>query len=106
MVGGKIKIKKGDKVVMLKGKDLGKSGKILKVYPAKQRIVVEGLNLMKKNLRPKKQGDRGQVVSVPAAVRIENVQMMCSSCNKATKISYEAKGDQRERHCKKCKAKI
>ena len=99
-------MKKGDKVMMRKGKDLGKSGKILRVYPAKGRLVVEGLNLIKKNLRPKKRGDRGQVVSVPAAVRIENVQMVCSSCHKPTRIGFEVNGDKRERRCKKCKAKI
>ncbi len=91
---------------MLKGKDIGKSAKILKVYPAKQRIVVDGLNLLKKNLRSKKQGGKGQIVSVPAAVRIENVQMVCSSCHKPTRIGFEMKGNKRERHCKKCKAKI
>ena len=106
MVGNKIKIKKGDKVIMLKGKDLGKSGKVLKVYPAKQRLVVEGINLIKKNLRPKKQGEKGQVVSIPGAVRIENVQVVCSSCHKPTRVSFELKGDKRERHCKKCNAKI
>ena len=106
MVGDKIKIKKGDKVMMLKGKDVGKSGKILKVYLAKQRLVVEGLNLLKKNLRPKKQGERGQIVSVPAAVRVDNVQLVCSSCNKPTRVGFEIKGDKKERHCKKCKAKI
>ena len=91
---------------MLKGKDIGKSAKVLKVYPAKQRIVVEGLNRLKKNLRPKKQGEKGQIVSVPGAVRIENVQIVCSSCNKPTRVSFEIKGDKKERHCKKCKAKI
>ena len=106
MVGDKLKIKKGDKVMMLKGKDVGKSGKILKVYLAKQRLVVEGLNLLKKNLRPKKQGERGQIVSVPAAVRVDNVQLVCSSCNKPTRVGFEIKGDKKERHCKKCKAKI
>ena len=99
-------MKKGDKVMMRKGKDLGKSGKILRVYPAKGRLVVEGLNLIKKNLRPKKQGEKGQVVSIPAAVRIENVQAMCSSCNKPTRVSFVVKGDKMERHCKKCKGKI
>ena len=92
--------------MMLKGKDVGKSGKILKVYFAKQRLVVDGLNLLKKNLRPKKQGERGQIVSVPAAVRVDNVQLVCSSCNKPTRVGFEIKGDKKERHCKKCKAKI
>ena len=102
----KLKIKKGDKVVMLRGKDVGKSGKVLKVYPAKRRLVVEGLNLLKKNLRSKKQGDKGQVVSVPAAVMVENVQMVCPSCNKPTRLSFLIRVNKRERHCKKCKAKI
>lgn len=106
MTGSKIKIKKGDKVVMLRGKDVGKSAKVLKVYSAKQRLVVDGLNLLKKTIRPKKQGEKGQTVSIPAAVRIENVQLVCSHCNKPTRVTFVIKGDNKERHCKKCNAKI
>lgn len=101
-----MKIKKGDKVKMRRGKDAGKSGKVVKAYPAVSRVVVEGLNLLKKNVRSKRQGEKGQVISVPASVRAENVQLVCPSCNKPTRIGFKIKGDKKERHCKKCNARI
>ena len=105
MSNSKFKIKKGDKVVMLRGKDLGKDGKIIKVMLKDGKVVVEGLNMYKKNVRPKKQGERGQIVSVPAAVQIGNVQLICSSCNKPSRMGFRVKGEKKERYCKKCNKK-
>ncbi|MEX2054307.1 MAG: 50S ribosomal protein L24 [Candidatus Colwellbacteria bacterium] len=102
----KTKIKKGDKVMLRKGKDAGKSGKVLRVIPSDYRVVVEGLNILKKNVRSKKQGEKGQIVSVPSPVRIENVSIVCGGCNKPTRIGTRMKGDKKERYCKKCEAKI
>jgi len=102
----KLKIKKGDKVTMRKGKDRGKSGKVLRVLTDERRVVVEGLNLHKKNVRPKKQGEKGQIVDTPSAVRVDNVQLVCSGCNKPARIGYRIKGDKKERYCKKCESKI
>ncbi|MFH1694451.1 MAG: 50S ribosomal protein L24 [Patescibacteria group bacterium] len=102
----KIKIQKGDKVLLLKGKDRGKSGKVLKVIPEKSRLVVDGLNLLKKTVRAKRGGEKGQLVDMPSPMRIENVQLICPSCNKATRISFRIKGDKKEKYCKKCEAKI
>ncbi|MDP3953360.1 MAG: 50S ribosomal protein L24 [bacterium] len=106
MVGIKTKIKKGDKVLLRKGKDAGKSGKVLRVIPDKYTVVVEGLNILKKNIRAKKQGEKGQIVSVPSPVRVENVSLVCPGCHKPTRIGTRMKGDKKERYCKKCKAKI
>jgi large subunit ribosomal protein L24 len=102
----RIKIKKGDKVVILKGKDKGKFGKVLWVMPSKSRLIVDGLNLLKKTIRAKRQGERGQVVDKPSPLRIENVQLVCPSCNKAARIGSRIVKDVKERYCKKCEIKI
>ena len=106
MATAKTKIKKGDKVILRKGKDAGKTGKVLRVIPADYRVVVEGLNVLKKNVRPKKQGEKGQIVSVPSPVRIDNVALVCSSCDKPSRVGVRMKGDKKERYCKRCEAKI
>ena len=106
MIAEKIKIKKGDKVVLLKGKDRGKSGRVIKVMPSESRLIVNGLNLLKKTVRATRQGERGQIVDKPFPLRIENVQLMCSSCNKATRVGNRIIKDGKERYCKKCEAKI
>lgn len=106
MENTKLKVKKGDKVVMRKGKDRGKSGKILKVISRDSRVVVEGLNLHKKNIRPKNQNEKGQIVDTPGSVRVDNVQLVCSGCNKPSRVGFRMKGDKKERYCKKCEAKV
>lgn len=67
-------IKKGDNVKILAGKDRGKTGKIIKVLPKHERVVVEGANLVKKHIRPKKEGEKGEVVEIPASIHISNVK--------------------------------
>lgn len=111
-----MKIKKGDKVQMLTGKDKGKTGKILQVFSDKARVVVEGLNLLIKNTRPKKRGEKGQQVQFPATVHISNVILVCPKCGKNTRIGYQMvkkesadkvqlKG-KKFRQCKKCHQSI
>jgi large subunit ribosomal protein L24 len=102
---GKAKIKKGDKVILLKGKDSGKSGKVVKAMPGEARLIIEGLNLFKKTVRATKQGEKGQLVDKPFPVRIENVQLVCLACNKGTRVGYRVVKDHKERYCKKCKAR-
>lgn len=102
----KIRIKKGDKVLIVRGKDRGRSGKVLRVIPDKSRLVVDGLNLLKKTVRPTKQGERGQVVDVPSPLRIENARLVCPSCNKASRVGMRFKSNKKERYCKKCEAKV
>ncbi|MBI5254519.1 50S ribosomal protein L24 [Candidatus Falkowbacteria bacterium] len=102
------KIKKGNKVKMLAGKDKGKDGKVLKVFPIDGRVVVEGLNLRLKNVRPKKAGEKGQQIRVPAPVAIAKVGLICSHCHQVTRVGFQtiekgAKGETKIRICKKCK---
>ncbi len=97
---------KGDKVAIVKGKDRGKSNKVIRVIPKDHTVVIEGLNLRKKTIRPKKQGEKGQVVEIPWPLREDNVMLVCGSCGKVTRAGIKMNGDKKERYCKKCKAKI
>jgi large subunit ribosomal protein L24 len=69
----KISIKKGDTVAIITGKDAGKSGKVLKVFPKANRVLVEGVNVFKKHKRPTKQGEKGQVVNISRSIHRSNV---------------------------------
>jgi len=97
-----MKIKKGDSVKILKGKDAGKIGKIIKSLPKENKVVVEGLNLVKKHIRPKKQGEKGQVVEIPRPINISNTMLICPLCGKPTRINIIRENDSRKRKCKKC----
>jgi large subunit ribosomal protein L24 len=97
-----LKIKKGDEVIMLSGKDRGRRGKILKVLVKSGRVIVEGLNLVKKHRRPKKQGEKGEVVLLPRAVDISNIALRCPHCDRPVKIGYRLSGDKKLRVCRKC----
>ncbi len=97
-------IKKGDKVIVLKGRDKGKSGKVLKVSTIQGKIIVEGLNLVKKSVKAKRQGEKGQIISTSAPMTVSKVMLICSACNKPSRVGYRITGEKKERICKKCKA--
>lgn len=101
-----MKIKKGDTVKIISGKDRGKSGKITVVLSENNRIVVEGVNMRKKHTRPKRQGQKGQIVQMPMPVHVSNAMLICSSCNKTTRISVKKTGNKKTRICKKCGAEL
>lgn len=99
-------IKKNDKVEILAGKDKGKSGKILQSLPRDNRVSVEGLNLLIKHLRPRRDGEKGQRIEFPAFINASNVALVCPKCGKKTRVSYkivEQNGKPKKyRSCKKC----
>ena len=101
-------IKKGDKVKMLSGKDRGKTGKVSSVLNKAEtgRVVVEGLNKVKKHQRARKQGQKGQIIEVERAVNISTVQLICSSCGKPTRVGNKIEGETKVRICRKCQAQI
>lgn len=101
-----MKIKKNDKVKMLAGKDTGKTGKVLKIFPEEGKLTVEGLNLMKKHTRPRKEGEKGQRVEIPRKIDSSNVKLICPKCGKPCRVGYEIKGEEKFRKCKKCQAEI
>jgi len=101
-----MKFKKGDSVLIIAGKDKGRTGKIIKAIPKELKVLVEGINLKKKHVRPKRQGEKGQVVEIPAALDISNVKIVCPKCGKATRVGYTIEKDVKNRICKKCKQTI
>ncbi|HNU96702.1 MAG TPA: 50S ribosomal protein L24 [Candidatus Portnoybacteria bacterium] len=101
-----MKIKSGDTVKIITGKDKGKNGKVTEVFPKINKIIVENLNIVKKHVKPKKQGERGQKVEVPRAINISNVQIVCPKCKKPTRIGQKLLENGKIRLCKKCGQEI
>ena len=101
-----MKIKKGDNVLIISGKDKGRTGKVSRAFPKEGGILVEGINLKKKHVRPKKEGGKGQVVDIPAAIEVSNVKIICPKCGKAARVGYKIEGDKKVRICRKCKQEV
>src|SRR3989338_9443037 len=98
-----MKIRKGDNVQILAGKDAGRRGKILDVLPAAQRVVVEGLNVRKKHSRARRAGEKGQIVEFPASLPVSRVGLVCPHCKKVIRVSQRISvGGVKERWCRKC----
>ncbi len=97
-----MKIKKNDTVKILAGKDRGKSGKVIKIYTKQDRILIDGVNIFKKHVRPKREGEKGEVVQIVRPINISNVNLICSNCHKTTRVSYRFENGKKIRFCKKC----
>lgn len=95
-------IRKGDNVKMLVGKDRGKTGKVLHVNTKTLRVTIEGLNTAKRHMKPKKQGQKGEIVTIPRSTNISNVAIVCGNCKKNARIQYRADGKSKVRVCAKC----
>ncbi len=91
---------------MLAGKDRSKTGKVLSTFPTENKLVVEGLNLMKRHTRARQQGQHGQIISKERIINAASVALICKSCGKPTRIGYKVEGDRKVRICKKCKSEI
>lgn len=96
-------IKKGDKVIVLSGKDKGKESTVLRALPQKQRVVVEGVGIVKKALRPTQQNPQGGISSIEAPVHVSNVMLVCPACNKPSRVNIKRdENGKKIRVCKKC----
>ena len=101
-----MKIKKGDTVQVLSGNDKGKKGEVLEVIPKDSKVVVKGVNVRKKHIKPRKQGDEGGIISVECAINSSKVNVICPKCGKSTRVEYKIENDKKVRVCKKCGAII
>ena len=97
----KFKLKKEDTVQIIAGKDKGKRGRILKILRDKDRVVVEGANIVKKAQKRRGQQDRGGIVELEAPLHSSNVQIVCKKCG-PTRIGYKLEGETKTRVCRKC----
>ena len=101
-----MKIKKNDTVLIISGKDRGRKGKVFRVFPRKEKIMVEGINIKKKHIRPKKAGQKGQIIKLSAPLPVSNVKLLCLKCNKPTRVGYKIIDKKKIRICKKCNKEI
>ena len=104
----RLHVKKGDEVLILSGNDHGKKGKVLEVSPQEGKVIVEGRNMVKKHVKPRKMGDPGGIIEAAGAIYACKVQVICPSCKKPTRIAHkrirqEEGGKERSvRTCKRC----
>jgi len=96
-----MKIKKGDNVIIIAGKDKGKTGKVLTAFPKDERVLVEGMNIKKRHQRPTRQNQHGQVVEKAFPLHVSNVAIVDPKTNKATRIGYKIEGGKKVRFARK-----
>jgi len=99
----RFKIKKGDKVHIITGKNAGKEGKVLRIRPKKNFVYVEGVNMVKRHTKQKSQTQPAAIIEKEGPMDISNVMIICASCNKPTRVRYKMLDDgEKVRLCKKC----
>lgn len=107
MASVKMHVKKNDMVKVVAGKERGKTGKVLRVFPGKGRVVVESLNVVKRHTRPSQLNPEGGIVEKEAPISASNVMLLCGSCNEATRTGVRTLEDgSKSRFCKKCNASV
>ena len=106
-LSNKLHVKKDDTVLILSGDDKGKQGKVLAAMPADRKVIVEGINVVSRHTRPRKQGEEGGILKKEAAIYACKVQKVCPKCNKATRPAHKMLADGKKVCvCKKCGAEI
>lgn len=95
-------LKKGDKVKVITGKDKGKTGKVMQVLPEKSRVIVEGINKIKKHVKPSKDMPKGGIIEKFASIHSSNAQLLCPSCKKPVRIGKMREDGKVKRVCKNC----
>ena len=101
-----MKIKKSDTVLIISGKDRGRKGKVLKVLPKEEKLIVEGMNLRKKHRKPRRAGEKGQMIQFSAPLHVSNIKLICPKCGKATRVGYKIEREKKYRICKQCSQEI
>ena len=91
----KVHVKTGDTVKVISGKDRGETGKVLAVSPKEGKVIVEGLNMVKKHVKPRRQGETGGIVDAEGAIYASKVMPVCPKCGKATRVGHKIEGDKK-----------
>jgi len=99
-----MKVKKNDTVLVITGKDAGKTAKVLTALPKENRVIVDGVNIQKKHKKARSAQDVSSIQNQPGAIDASNVMVVCPTCGKATRVAYTVEGDKKARICKKCGA--
>lgn len=100
-------IRKGDKVYIRTGKDRGKTGKVIGVDAKSGTVLVEGVNVYKKHSKPKRQGEKGEIVNVVRPMDVSKVMLYCANCEKGVRTGMRTEGEDRKaRYCKRCQSSL
>ena len=101
-----MKIKTGDQVSIVIGKDSGKKGTVQKVFSKEAKVLVEGINQYKRHLKSRTPGQKSEIITLTKPLSVANVQLICPKCNKLTRVGYKILKDEKVRVCKKCSAEL
>ena len=101
-----MKVKKNDTVLVMTGKDAGKTAKVLTALPKSNKVIVDGINLQKKHKKARSAQEVSAIQTQPGPIDASNVMVVCPVCNKATRVAYAVEGDKKARICKKCGASL
>lgn len=101
-----MRIKKNDTVQIISGKDKGKTGKVINVDLKKNYLSVEGINLYKKKVRPKRQGEKGEIVTITRPLNLSKVMLYCANCKKGVRAGLRSEGSVKKRFCRKCQLEL
>lgn len=102
----KLSVKKGDNVLIIAGKDAGKTGEILEVNREEGKVVVAGVNIQAHHRKPRSKDDKGGIIKTEGAIDVSNVQVVCPVCKKATRVAHKIVDGKSTRICKKCNATL
>lgn len=108
-MNNKVHVKKGDQVVVINGKYRGKKGEVMEVSPSEGKVIVKGVNIVTKHVKPRKMGEQGGLIKAESALYADKVQLVCPKCGKPTKVGHVVKNQgekDKKRICKKCNAEF
>ncbi len=97
-----MKLKKGDEVKIVAGKDKGKTGKVEKLFPKIEKVLIPGVNEYKRHMKARSQNQKSEIVTLTKPLPVANVQIVCPKCHKLTRVGYKMEKDTKIRYCKKC----
>jgi len=98
----KMNVKKGDEVIVIAGKDKGKTGKVISVIPSQEKVVVEGVAIVKRHTKPTQKLPQGGIIEKEAAIHVSNVMPYCSTCKKGVRVAHTIENGNKIRVCRKC----
>lgn len=101
-----MRLKKGDQILVNTGKDRSKSGKVILVDPKSNKVIVEGVNLYKKHVKPSSKYPQGGIIDKNMPINASNATIVCPGCKKATKVKFTGEGKEKRRVCAKCKESL
>ena len=104
--GKKLRIRKGDTVEVIQGKERGKRGKILRVLADEERVVVERVNFIKRHVRPSQKTPQGGVIEREASIHVSSVKLVCPGCGQPVRVGVRMEGEDKVRYCKKCNVQV